>query len=172
MKTTEKKSSECHSSSMHDSAEMWNMNESENCESIQYREMSLSVSRMCDGEQTDIRIHRETGKPTDIYVSRGGESWNLSPKELDELPHDLHDEVKSLLHPSTNEHWERWCSIFSLGHESDKNCERSRMDSDKNCEHSNLDSDKNCERSHLDSDKNYERSHSDSEKETHSSRCE
>ena len=64
-----------------------------------YREMNLSLSRMVNGEQTDIRIHRETGHPTDIYVSQGSESWSLEPSELDQLPEELREEVEMLLSP-------------------------------------------------------------------------
>lgn len=82
----------------------------------EYHQMSLSVSRMEEGEQTDIRIHRETGKSTEVYVSQGGESWDLSSEELHQLPKALRKEVECLLNPFENSeksHW--WSSLFSFG---------------------------------------------------------
>lgn len=64
-----------------------------------YRQVNLSVSRIRNGIQTDVRIHHETGKPTDIYVSQGDEAWTLTPDELDQLPKPLEEEVKALLTP-------------------------------------------------------------------------
>ena len=82
----------------------------------EYHQMDLSVSRMEEGEQTDIRIHRETGKSTEVYVSQGGESWDLSSEELHSLPTTLRKEVECLLHPFENSeksHW--WSNLFSFG---------------------------------------------------------
>lgn len=77
-----------------------------------YREMNLSLSRMVNGEQTDIRIHRETGHPTDIYVSQGSESWSLEPSELDQLPEDLREEVEMLLSPSEEGKESSWITFL------------------------------------------------------------
>lgn len=77
-----------------------------------YRELNLSLSRMINGEQTDIRIHRETGHPTDIYVSQGGESWSLEPSELDQLPEELRDEVEMLLTPPEEGRSNSWITFL------------------------------------------------------------
>ena len=106
------------------------------CESLdastwpEYHQMSLSVSRLENGEQTDIRIRRESGKPTDIYVSRGSEAWDVGPDRLSHLPHDLRDEVKWLLNPEAAQkrHW--WNSFF-LPHHSSQSESHSSSCSDK-----------------------------------------
>lgn len=77
-----------------------------------YRQMNLSVSRMADGIQTDIRIHRETGHQTDIYVSRGADCWTVNPRELNQLPQDLSREVRMLLNPSSQPPLESWLGFF------------------------------------------------------------
>lgn len=73
-----------------------------------YRQMNLSVSRIKNGIQTDIRVHRETGKPTDIYVSQGDDAWTLAPDELDQLPKALEEEVKTLLTPENRDAGYSW----------------------------------------------------------------
>ncbi|MDO4570364.1 MAG: hypothetical protein Q4D38_08275 [Planctomycetia bacterium] len=126
MKFSDKKN--CHgekNSNCSSNESKWNDSEccergdSECCSQL-YNQMSLSVSRMMDGEQTEIRIHRETGKPTDIYVSRGGESWSLNAHEIDDLPSDLRGEVKQLLKPSDTERRSWWDSFLSFFTDTDE----------------------------------------------------
>ncbi|MDO4582709.1 MAG: hypothetical protein Q4D62_01265 [Planctomycetia bacterium] len=122
MKTMDKKSSrEKGMDSQSQSCEK----HSQECQPCQmYHQMSLSVSRFDNGEQTDIRIHRETGKPTEVYVSRGSEAWDVNSSELNQLPEDLRHEVKSLLCPShlekdhSSRSWKEW--FFGTDEESDE----------------------------------------------------
>ncbi|MDO4574797.1 MAG: hypothetical protein Q4D98_06240 [Planctomycetia bacterium] len=97
MKTMDKKCcqerNETSKSSSHEGKEMQN----DACSNRFYHKMSLFASRTENGEQTDIRIRRETGKPTEITVSRGCDTWELLSSELIRLPEDLRDEVRDLL---------------------------------------------------------------------------
>lgn len=85
-----------------------------------YHRMNLSVSRFENGTQTDIRIHRETGKEADIYVSQGADAWTLTPEELDKLPPELEKEVKTLLSPKRIQSVEGWLSFFTQPEKSSK----------------------------------------------------
>lgn len=122
MKTMDKKTSR--EKGMDSQSQSCDMHSQECSPCQMYHQMSLSVSRFDNGEQTDIRIHRETGKSTEIYVSRGSEAWDVNSSELDQLPEDLQSEVKSLLCPShsdkdsSSRSWKEW--FFGSDDESDQ----------------------------------------------------
>ncbi len=101
-----------------------------------YRQMDISVTRTAEDVQTDIRIHRETGKPTDIYVSRGSDAWTVSPKEVNQLPSDLQQEVYALLDTHSERSRKSWLEILNFwdSQRSEPSLLEGRRHSSGNCE--------------------------------------
>ncbi|MBQ2821511.1 MAG: hypothetical protein IJF17_08015 [Thermoguttaceae bacterium] len=114
-----KNNSENHSGKFEESEQTGHSKQSRYSEQGLYRQMNLSVTRITNGIQTDIRVHHETGKPTDIYVSQGSEAWTLSPEELDQLPEHLEKEVKMLLNTGSHGSGESW-AIFGSEDKNEK----------------------------------------------------
>ncbi|MBA4017067.1 MAG: hypothetical protein C0483_07845 [Pirellula sp.] len=47
----------------------------------------------------NVRIEREANGPTKIHVERGDEKWDVTDKELDQLPEDLRGPIGAVLNP-------------------------------------------------------------------------
>ena len=58
---------------------------------------SMTQSFQSNGEQVTITIDRDDDQPAQIKVKRGGDSWELTEKELDQLPKDIRALVQSQL---------------------------------------------------------------------------
>lgn len=58
---------------------------------------SMTRSFQSNGEKVTITIDRDDDKPAQIKVQRGGDSWELTEKELDQLPKDIRALVQSQL---------------------------------------------------------------------------
>ena len=69
--------------------------------------ISIHMTKESDGATVEIKIEKESEKPAEVTVKQGDQVQTFTEAQLDQLPEDLRDWVKSVLSGKKRSGWIR-----------------------------------------------------------------